>query len=241
MAYGSGNRDASTPRWIWVATLPVLDHLDGAFAARCGLVVPEGERPRNTATGRAMALSTGRNDVTNRQPAMSRWAPPATRRTPPALDHPTGLFWACRERGHQRRRLDVPPRCGCSRSWAGRRRPRRVCADASALAWTHVEPDISSGSTRSGLPNCPPVFKPNMFLNRRAVIYARLLGKRAIAVAIKPNAGCSRGRRAGGSTRPSGRWIPWSTWCGDGSRRSRWLWACLLGQGDPGARDDEEP
>lgn len=65
------------------------------------------------------------------------------------------------------------------------------CAEASALAWSSIEPEYQTGMyTRGGLGDCPLVWEPQYFPDQTSRIYARVLGgNRAVAVAIKPNAG----------------------------------------------------
>jgi hypothetical protein len=67
---------------------------------------------------------------------------------------------------------------------------QQACAEAAALAWSHVEPEYQTGRyTRGGLSDCPLVWEPQYFPEQSSRIYARLLGDRAIAIAIKPNVG----------------------------------------------------
>jgi hypothetical protein len=66
---------------------------------------------------------------------------------------------------------------------------QQKCGDATALAWASIEPEYQTGDyTRSGLTNCPLVFNAAQFPEQTSRIYARLLGDRAVAVAIKPTA-----------------------------------------------------
>ncbi len=64
---------------------------------------------------------------------------------------------------------------------------QQKCAEAAALAWANIEPEFQTGDyTRSGLDTCPLVFNPAQFPEQTSRIYARLLGDRAVSVAIKP-------------------------------------------------------
>jgi hypothetical protein len=67
---------------------------------------------------------------------------------------------------------------------------QQACAEAAALAWAHIEPEYQTGRyTRGGLSDCPLVWEPQFFPEQTSRIYARVLGDRAVAVAIKPNVG----------------------------------------------------
>jgi len=64
---------------------------------------------------------------------------------------------------------------------------QQQCAEATALAWSSIEPEFQTGAyTRGGLDTCPLVFNPAQFPDQTGRIYARLLGDRAVAVAINP-------------------------------------------------------
>jgi hypothetical protein len=67
---------------------------------------------------------------------------------------------------------------------------QQKCAEASALAWSSISPEYQRGHyTRSGLPDLPIVFEEHYFPEQTSRIYGRILGDRAVCVAIKPNAG----------------------------------------------------
>lgn len=64
------------------------------------------------------------------------------------------------------------------------------CVSACALAWGNIDPAFQHGSyTRGGLPDLPLKWEEHFFPEQTSRIYGRILGNRAVAVGIKPNAG----------------------------------------------------
>lgn len=64
------------------------------------------------------------------------------------------------------------------------------CVEAAALAFNNVEPEYQHGRyTRGGLGDLPLAWEPEFFPEQTSRIYARILGNKAIAVAIRPNPG----------------------------------------------------
>jgi hypothetical protein len=67
---------------------------------------------------------------------------------------------------------------------------QEACANACSLAWANVPVEFQTGQyTRGGLGNLPLAFDESKFDDQTGRIYARLLGNRALALAIRPKSG----------------------------------------------------
>jgi len=66
---------------------------------------------------------------------------------------------------------------------------QELCASMVTLAWEHITPEWQRGSyTRTGLDSLPLKWKDGQFPEETSRIYGRILGNRAMCVAIKPSA-----------------------------------------------------
>lgn len=177
----------------WVALLPVLDY-----------VTSHSPRDRDAWSRKAKDLSElrdGSGDGSENGPLL------VALNVPPVGDEPMGAAERTTIGGRQRSaepndffwyhanahingagstfhcdaglQSDVPPPGG----------DQDQCADACALAWANIPPEFQQGRyTRTGLDDLPLAWQGDQFPEQTSRIYARLLGNRAMAVAIKPRA-----------------------------------------------------
>jgi len=194
MAYGDYNPAVAKVGTTWVATLPALDYLTW-----------HGPRQPNNWMRQAKDLSEfrdGYGDGTE-----EKYARFDGLHIPPVSDEPMGaaereaagpqrstvpeeFFWHhanARINGagstlHGDFGLDavVPPAGGV----------QEQCAAMVTLAWDNIPPEFQRGRyTRGGLDDMPLKWQPEMFPDETSRVYGRILGNRAICVAIRPNPG----------------------------------------------------
>lgn len=195
MAYGIYDvTKTQRPDGVWIGTVPVLDYL-----------TVHSPRDPDSWSRKAKDLAEfrdGSGDGSENAPLL------AGLHIPPVGDEPMGAAEADQLAGRQRSNIpqdffwyhanahingagstfhcdaglysELPPPDG----------DQQKCAEAAGLAWASIDPDFQTGSyTRSGLADLPIVWEEEFFPEQTSRIYGRILGDRAVCVAIKPNAG----------------------------------------------------
>jgi len=195
MAYGDYEPSVAKVGDTWVATLPALDYLTW-----------HGPRQAHNWMRQAKDLSEFRDGYGDGS------AEPYARfdglHIPPVSDEPMGaaepdaaagrersavpeeFFWhhanahinGAGSTFHGDFGLDavVPPAGGV----------QEQCAALVTVAWDNIPPEFQRGRyTRGGLDDMPLAWQPEMFPDATSRVYARILGNRAICLAVKPNPG----------------------------------------------------